>query len=449
MAETAGSLSLPDQARLEDLVRHILAEADSQGSTAAEAVVSFSSALSVTARLGAVETLEHHRKRGLAVTVYFGQRKGSSSTSDWQPDAIRKTVQAACAIAQHTATDTCAGLADPHRLADEVPDLALYHPWPINAETAIDIAKTCEAAALTQDPCIRNSEGATLVSRDGRVVYGNSNGFCNGYPATRHSLSCSVIAQDKNGMQQDSWYTVARDHQDLEQTETVGRQAAQRALKRLNGQRLQTQQIPVLFAPDMARGLIGHFIAAIGGGLLYRKASFLLNHLGQQIFPTHLHIREQPHLPKALGSAPFDGEGVATTKRDLVRDGILQGYVLNSYSARRLGMATTGNAGGIHNVTVQAGKKGATELLREMNTGLLVTHLMGQGINLLTGDYSRGAAGFWVEGGTICYPVEEITIAGNLAQMFKHIVEVGNDIDRRGTIRCGSLLMESMTVAGA
>ncbi|MEE4378969.1 MAG: metalloprotease PmbA [Candidatus Competibacteraceae bacterium] len=439
---------LPEQAQLESLVAYALAIAAEQGATAAEAAVNCSSALSVTVRLGEVDTLEQQRDRGLGITVYLNQCKGSASTSDWKREAVADTVRAACDIARHTGADPYSGLADPEQLAKEVPDLDLFYPWALSAEQAIELAMACEAAALSQDQRVRNSEGASVTSTRGQAVYGNSHGFCGGYPTTRHSISCSVIAQDDSGMQRDYWFSSARDRADLEAVEAVGQQAAERAVRRLNSRRLSTCQVPVLFAPEMARGVFGHFISAIRGGALYRKSSFLVDQLGQQIFPDFLRIHEQPHLLKALGSAPFDSEGVATHTRDLVTDGVLQGYVLDSYSARRLGMQTTGNAGGIHNVSVDSGTLDLTGLLQQMDTGLLVTHLMGQGINPVTGDYSRGAAGFWVEGGEIRYPVEEITIAGNLREMFAHIVAVGNDVDKRGNIRCGSLLLEQMTVAG-
>ncbi len=448
MSNIVSSPALPVASELETLVSDILAEAKVQGATAAEAAASFDNGLSVTVRLGEVETLEHHRHRGLGVTVYFDRRKGSASTSDWRPAAIRETVGAACDIAQHTAADPCAGLADPDRLADTIPDLDLYHPWPLSAEDAIDVAQRCEAAALGHDTRIRNSEGGSVSTHNGLKVYANSHGFMGGYPTSRHGISCSVIGQDDSGMQRDYWYTVARDSLALENAEAVGLHAAQRALRRLNGRRLSTRQVPVLFAAELARGVIGHFLGAIRGGALYRKTSFLMDHLGKRVFPECLDIREQPHLSKALGSAPFDGEGVATVERDLVSQGILQGYVLDSYSARRLGMETTGNAGGVHNATVAPGAGDLAALLKQMDTGLLVTELMGHGINLVTGDYSRGAAGFWVEDGDIQYPVEEITIAGNLARMFQDIVAVGNDVDVRGGIRCGSLLVNRMTVAG-
>ncbi len=439
---------LPAREHLETLVADILAEARVQGATAAEAAVSFASALSVTVRLGEVETLEHHRQRGLAVTVYFGQSRGSASTADWRPEAIRDTVQSACAIARHTAADPYAGLADPERLARDIPDLDLYHPWALAAEEAIELARECEAAALALDPRIRNSEGGSVATQAGLVMYGNSQGFCGGYPTTRHSLSCSVIAQDAEGMQRNHWYTVARDRAELETPVAVGQKAGQRALRRLGSRRLGTRQVPVLFAPELARGLIGHFIAAIRGGALYRKSSFLLDRLGTPVFPEFVTLRERPHLPKALGSAPFDSEGVATADRDLVAGGVLQGYVLDSYSARRLGMQTTGNAGGTHNLIVEPGPLGHEKLLRQLDTGLWVTELLGHGVNLVTGDYSRGASGFWVEKGQIQYPVHEITIAGNLNDLFRGVVAVGGDVDARGGIRCGSLLLERMTVAG-
>lgn len=445
---TPTTAPLPAREHLETLVADILAEARAQGATSAEAAVSFGSALSVTVRLGEVETLEHHRQRGLAVTIYFGQSRGSASTADWRPEAIRASVQSACAIARHTAADPCAGLADPDRLARAIPDLDLYHPWPLTAEEAIELARECEAAALALDPRIRNSEGGSVASHAGVMVYGNSHGFCGGYSTTRHSLSCSVIAQDESGMQSNHWYTVARNGNDLEMPVVVGQKAARRALRRLGSRRLETRQVPVLFAPELARGLIGHFVAAIRGGALYRKASFLLDRLDTPVFPAFVTIRERPHWPRALASAPFDSEGVATADRDLVSGGVLRGYVLDSYSARRLGMETTGNAGGTHNLIVEPGPLGSEALLRQLDTGLWVTELLGHGVNPVTGDYSRGASGFWVEQGEVRFPVHEITIAGNLDAMFKSIVAVGNDVDARGGIRCGSLLVERMTVAG-
>lgn len=448
MAEIASPEMLPDKARLEDLVRDILAEARAQGASDAEAGVSFEAGLSVTVRLGEVETLEYHRDRGLGVTVYFGRRKGSASTSDISPAAVRETVRAACGIAHYTAEDPCAGLADADRMAAEIPDLDLYHPWDVSAERAIELARECEDAARAVDPRITNSEGASVSSHRGLRVYGNTNGFIGGYPSTRHSISCTVIGQQGESMQRDYWYSVAREHGALESPAAIGRRAAERTVRRLGGRKLTTRRVPVLFVPEMARSLLGHLVGAIRGGSLYRKASFLVDHLGKEIFPSHVRIHEQPHFKRALGSAPFDTEGVATQARDVVRDGRLEGYVLDSYSARKLGMQTTGNAGGVHNLIIEPGKLNLEGLLRQMGTGLLVTELMGQGVSIITGDYSRGAAGFWVEDGEIRYPVEEITVAGNLCDMFRQLVAVGNDVDVRGNIRTGSWLIESMTVAG-
>jgi PmbA protein len=444
----ARGADLPQPAELESLVQQILDEAKRLGASASEAGVSLEAGLSVTVRLGEVETLEYHRDRGVGVTVYFGQRKASASTSDFTPKAVRETVRAACDIARYTSEDDCAGLADAALMARDIPDLDLCHPWDVDATRAIEIAQRCEAAARTADERISNSEGATLSSHQGLRVYGNSHGFSGGYPSTRHSLSCSVIAGQDEQMQRDYWYTVARRHEEMEAAEQVGSIAAERTLRRLGGRKLGTRQVPIMFAAELATGLFRSFTGAIRGSSLYRKSSFLLDHLGKQVFPDFVHIHEQPHLRGALGSAPFDSEGVATRARDLVADGVLQGYVLDSYSARKLGMQTTGNAGGVHNLSVDSGALGFEALLREMNTGLLVTELMGQGVNMVTGDYSRGAAGFWVENGVIQYPVEEITIAGNLKDMFMAIVAIGNDIERRGNIRCGSVLIERMTVAG-
>lgn len=439
---------LPDQQVLAELVGQILDEARAQGASAAEAGVSMEAGLSATVRLGEVETLEYHRDRGLGVTVYFGQRKGSASTSDLDPKAVRETVRAACDIARYTSEDTCAGLADAALLATDIPDLDLYHPWSLAAEGAIELARECEDAARAFDSRIDNSEGASVSSHQGLRMYGNSLGFVGGYPSTRHSLSCAVLGRLDDQMQRDYWYTVSRVPDDLEPAADVGRRAAERTVRRLGGRRLSTRQVPVVFAAELASSLFGHLVGAVRGGSLYRRSSFLLDHLGKPVFRPFVRVDEQPHRKRALGSAPFDNEGVATRDRDLIRDGVLQGYVLDSYSARKLGMQTTGNAGGVHNLTVEPGGHDLAGLLRQMGTGLLVTELMGQGINMVTGDYSRGAAGFWVEGGEIQYPVEEITVAGNLKDMFQQLAEVGNDVDRRGNIHTGSVLIENMTVAG-
>lgn len=439
---------LPQPAQLEGLVRQVLDEAKRLGATGAEAGVSLEAGLSVTVRLGEVETLEYHRDRGVGVTVYFGQRKGSASSSDFAPQALHETVRAACDIARYTSEDDSAGLADAALMARDIPDLDLCHPWNIDAARGIELAQRCEAAARDTDARITNSEGATLSSHQGVRVYGNSHGFLAGYPSTRHSLSCSVIAGRDDQMQRDYWYSVARRHEELEDAEHIGRTAAARTLHRLGSRKLSTRQVPVVFAAEIATGLFRGLVGAVRGSSLYRKSSFLLDHLGKPIFPAFVHVHEQPHLRGALGSAPFDSEGVATRARDLVSGGVLQGYVLDSYSARKLGLQTTGNAGGVHNLTVDSGPLDFNGLLREMGTGLLVTELMGQGVNMVTGDYSRGAAGFWVENGAVQYPVEEITIAGNLKDMFQSIVAIGNDIERRGNYRTGSVLVERMTVAG-
>ena len=434
--------------QLRATIADLLREAQAQGASAAEAAISMETGLSVTVRMGEVETLEHQRDKGLGVTVYFGQRKGSASSSDLSPQALQETVRAASNIARFTAEDNCAGLADAELMARDIPDLDLCHPWTLGAEQAIALAQKCEAAAREVDARITNSEGASVTSHEGLYVYANSHGFMGSYPSTRHSISCAVIVQDGNAMQRDYWYSVARAHTDMDDGILVGQRAAERTLRRLNTRRLNTRQTPVIFEAAIASSLISHFVSAVRGGSLYRKASFLLDHLGKRIFPAHVHIHEQPHLKRALGSAPFDNEGVATQARDLVQDGILQGYVLDSYSARKLGMQTTGNAGGVHNLFIDPGQHDLDGLLRTMHTGLLVTELLGSGVNTVTGDYSRGAAGFWVENGEIQYPVEEITIAGNLRDMYQQLVEVGTDVDLRGNIRTGSILIENMTVAG-
>jgi len=437
-----------DQQTMEQIVEQMLDEARRAGASSAEAAASNDLGLSVNVRLGEVETLEHHKDQGVAITVYFGQRKGTASTSDLRPEALREAVQAACRIARFTAEDNCAGLADPALMASDWPDLDLDHPWDLSVEQAIELAQLCESTARDQDPRITNSEGASTNTLRGMSVYGNSHGFVGAYTATRHSLSCSVVAADDKGMQRDYWYSVSRDAAGLQSPEFVGKEAARRAVRRLGGRRLSTRQCPAVYVPEMARSLIGHFVGAVRGGALYRKATFLVDALGQPVFPDFVRIHEQPHLPGALGSVPFDSEGVATRDRDLVTDGVLQGYVLDSYSARKLGMSTTGNAGGVHNLSIVPGEQDQDELLRTMGTGLLVTELIGHGINMVTGDYSRGAAGFWVENGKIQYPVEEITVAGNLKNLFKGIQAVGKDVNTDSNIRTGSLLLEQVTVAG-
>jgi len=434
--------------RLLETVKELLDEARRQGASAAEAGLSTERGLSVTARLGDVETIEHHKDQGLGVTVFFGKRKGTASTTDLAPQALKQTVEAACRIARYSTEDECAGLPDTERLASEFVDLDLNHPWDLSADAAVDLTIECEAAARNFHSEISNSEGASVDTHRGIRVFGNSLGFIHGLQSTRHSLSCSVLAQRGRSMQRDYWYTVSRSNEQLESANDVGKKAAERTLRRLEARTLSTRQCPVIYSAEVASGLIGHFIAAIRGGSLYRKSSFLLDKLGQQIFPPFIHIHEQPHLKGALGSTCYDSEGVACEARDIVCDGVLQSYVLSSYSARKLGLPTTGNAGGVHNLSVDSTGSDQQALLKEMDTGLLITELMGQGINIVTGDYSRGAAGFWVEKGEIQYPVEEITVAGNLSNLFANIVAVGNDVDLRGNTRTGSILIQEMTVAG-
>ncbi len=434
--------------QLKNIVQDLLDEAKKQGASAAEAGLSVNDGLSVTARLGEVETVEYHCDQGLGVTVYFGQRKGSASSNDLSPASLKETVAAACSIARYASEDPYAGLPEAKWLATEFPDLDLYHPWTLTAEQAIEQAVQCENAARDFDPAISNSEGASIDTYQGVRVLGNSLGFLNGYPSTRHSISCSVLAGEGDAMQRDYWYSVARKPDALGTAVQVGRRAAERTVRRLGARTLSTRQCPVLFAAEMATGLIGSLVGAISGGNLYRKSSFLLDSLGQQILPDFVRIDEQPFLLAGLGSASYDAEGVATRAHDLVSEGVLRSYVLSSYSARKLGLETTGNAGGVHNLTVEPGEQDLAALLKHMGRGLLVTELMGQGVNMVTGDYSRGATGFWVENGEIQYPVEEITIAGNLKTLFKQIVAIGNDLDLRGNIRCGSILIEQMTVAG-
>ncbi len=440
---------------LSDVVAGALEQARAAGASQAEADASLQRGLTVSVRLGEVETIEYHRDRGLSVTLYFGRAKGSASTADLRPEAVRESVQKAATIARHTTVDECAGLADPETLAREVPDLDLFHPWRLEPEQAVALARDCEAAGLASDARLRNSEGATVSTHNGVRVYGNSHGFLRGYPSTSHSISCALVAHSGEKMQRDYWYSVARRAGALEAAATIGRHAARRALRRLGARRLPTRRAPVLFASELARGLFGHFVAAIRGTSQYRRTSFLLGAAGTQVFPAFLQIAERPHLPQGLASSPFDAEGVATHDRQLVERGVLTGYVLGSYSARKLGLKTTGNAGGIHNLLVGTGDDPAQahsgsfeQLLARMGEGLYVTELMGPGVNGVTGDYSRGASGFWVEGGAIAYPVHEVTIAGNLRDMLRGILAVGSDVDARGAVRTGSVLIDAMTIAG-
>ncbi len=433
---------------LRDLADRVLDLARNAGATAAEVEASEGFGQSVNVRKGEVETIEFNKDKGVGVTAYLGQRRGHASTSDFSADALKRTVDKALAIARFTAEDDCAGLADADLLAQEVPQLDLHHPWDLPVDAAIDLARSCEAAALAVDSRITNSEGAGVSVQESQFVYANSLGFMGGYPGSRHSLSCAVIAEDASGMQRDYWYTTAREAGDLDSPESVGRRAGQRTVRRLNARKLATRQCPVLFEAPLAAGLIASFVSAVSGGHLYRKSSFLLDSLGQQVFPSFMQIEERPFIVKGLASAPFDSEGVATRDRDVVKDGVLQGYFLSTYSARKLGMKSTGNAGGNHNLIVPSTGESFAELLQKMGTGLLATELLGHGLNMVTGDYSRGVAGFWVENGVLAYPVEEITVAGNLKDMFMAIQAIGTDIDVRGSRRVGSILIERMTVAG-
>jgi PmbA protein len=434
--------------RAREVVEEMLAEAKKLGANSAEAGVSIESGLSVNVRLGEVDTLEHNRDKGLGITVYFGKRKGSASTSDFKIQAIRDTVKAACDIARYTEEDPAAGLADAEDMAKDYPELDLYHPWNITAETAIDLARQCEAAGREMDTRISNSEGASVSSHDGLRVYGNSHGFRGDYLNSRHSMACTLIGEDDKGMQRDHWYSISRNASNLQTAEEIGTIAAKRTLSRLNARRLKTANVPVIFQAEVARGVLSHFLRAINGGALYRKSSFLLDHLGKQVFPEHIRIDERPHLAGALGSSPFDSDGVATRPKDLVQDGILSSYILDSYSARRLNMKSTGNAGGVHNLFINHDDISFEDLCKKMDTGLIVTEVMGQGVNMVTGDYSRGASGFWVEKGEIQYPVEEITLASTLQKMYKGIEAIANDVDHRGNVLTGSWLINEMTIAG-
>jgi PmbA protein len=427
----------------EDALRH----ARAKGAAAAEAEVSESSGLSVTVRCGEVDTIEYNHDKGLSVGVYLGQRWGCASTSDFSARAVQETVEAALAIARFTAEDPCAGLPEKEELALEaLPDLDLHHPWDLSTEAAIALARRCEEAAFAADARVENSEGSSLSSQQGQFILANSQGFMGGYPSSRHDLSCSVIAGKGERMQRDYWYATHRKPEALETPEAVGEQAARRAVARLGAKKIAAGSFPVLFEAPLASGLLGHFVHAASGSTLYHKASFLLDQLGRQIFPAFFALSERPHLPAALSSANFDSEGVRTREREVVQNGVLQGYFLNVYSARKLNLRTTANAGGSHNLFLRHSAGNLESLLRQMGRGLLVTELLGHGVNYVTGDYSRGAAGFWVENGEIVHPVEEITLAGNLRDMFRNLCAVGNDIHTHSSRQTGSWLIASMTV---
>ena len=435
-------------ATLQQLAEDVLKHASAKGATACEVDVSEGFGQSVSVRCDEVETIEFNRDKGIGITVYSGQRKGYASTSDFSAQALRETVEAALNIARFTAEDDCAGLADAALMAKDCPDLDLYHPWALSVEESIETARRCEQAAFDASPLVSNSEGASISTQQAHFVSANSLGFMGGYPTSRHYISCSVIAGEQDAMQRDDWYTTHRDATRLDDPQQVGRIAAERAVARLGGRKVKTGEFPVIFEAPLAGGLLGSLVHAASGGALYRKASFLIDHLGKQVMPDFVHIAERPHIPCGLGSAAFDSDGVATRDRDIVTNGILQGYFLSAYTARKLGMQTTANAGGSHNLIIQPGQYDLDGLLAQMGRGLLVTELLGHGINYVTGDYSRGAAGYWVENGKIVHPVEEITIAGNLKAMLAGIVAVGNDVQVRGTKQTGSILVDRMTVAG-
>jgi PmbA protein len=440
------------QDELKQLARDVLAYAREVGGTDAAVDVSEGGGLSVSVRKGKIETIEKNQDKGMGVTVFVGQKRGNASTSDFSPSALRATVEAAYNIARFTADDDCAGLADAELLEMAPRDLQLFYPWLISAEEAVVLAQRAEAAAFAVDPRVTNSEGANVNVQQSHFVAANSRGFIGGYPFSRHTLSVAPIAGKGAKMQRDDWYSSVRDPARMASPEAIGRYAAERALARLNARKLDTRTCPVLFEAPLAAGLLGAFVQATSGGALYRKSTFLLDSLGKSVFPAHIQITEDPHVIGAVGSAPFDEEGVKTQRRDVVRDGVVQGYFLSTYSARKLGMQTTGNAGGSHNLSLTSSNTEFNDdfvaMLRKMGTGLLVTELMGQGTNYVTGDYSRGASGFWVENGVIQYPVEEITIAGNMKEMLSQIVAVGADVLIRGTKQTGSILIEKMVVAG-
>jgi PmbA protein len=440
--------SSADLDRLAAIAEDVIRLARAKGASEADVAASIDLGLSVGVRLGEVETVERTRDRGVSVTVYFGRRKGSANTADLDPKSIGQTVEHACAIARYTEEDPANGLADPALLAKEIPELDLWHPWDITPEEAIALGVEIEDAGRAFDPRIDNSDGASVQVGASLTAYANSLGFIGTERGTHHSLSVALIAEDDKGMQRDYWYDSVRRASDFMQAAQLGRKAAERTVSRLGARRLSTRDCPVLLVPEVARSLIGHFLSAVSGGALYRRASFLVDNVGKAVFPAWMQIVERPHILRGHGSTAFDSEGVATRDSDLIKDGVLARYILGSYSARKLGLQSTGNAGGVQNIVVGTGADDFTAMLKRMDTGLLVTELMGQGISLITGDYSRGASGFWVENGEIAYPVEEITIAANLRDMFQGIAAIGSDVDARSHILTGSILLERMTVAG-
>ncbi len=438
--------SLQQKQNMQNLIDDVLKKAKQKGATNVELGCSFGKGLEVNVRMGEIDTLEHQNDKEMGLTVYIGQRKGSASTTDFSEASINKTVQAAIDIAKYTSEDKYAGLADKSLLCTNFKNLELYHPWDLSAVDATEIAKQCEQSALDNKQ-ISNSEGASVSVYEGMGIYANSNDFIGFKQSTRHSIGCSVIAKDEQGMQRDYWYSSSRNKNHLESAEAIGKKAADRTIKRLGAKKIKTMEVPVIYHAEVAKGLIGHFTSGISGGALYRKASFLQDSKGQKIFPDSFSIVEDPFILGAFGSKNYDSEGVATQRRSLVNDGIVQDYILSSYSARKLGLQTTANAGGVQNLIVSNNNLSFKQLLNDMGTGFLLTELMGMGVNNITGDYSRGAAGFWVENGEIAHPVDEVTVASNLKNMFSGITSIANDVDERGVIRTGSILIDKMTIA--
>lgn len=430
------------------LIQSALAYAKQQGATSAAMALSLDHGFTTTVRMRSVESLEHQRDKTLGVTVYFGQKKGSASTNDLREFSLQEAIRAACDIARYTTEDSYAGLPDASQQAKIIPNCDLYHPWDLTPAQAIEKAQACEEIALSSDSRLVNSEGVTISSHNGQVVYANTNDFIGQFPYSRHEISCVLVGKDKAGLQRDYAYTVARSSAGLKDIKQVAAEAVERTCRRLNPQVLKNCRVPVIFSAEIAKGLLGHFLGAIRGSQIYRQASFLMDCIGHKIFPEFVQIAEHPHLRQGLGSSPFDQEGVATRQQSFILDGVLQQYLLSSYSARKLGLQTTGNAGGAHNVIIESTMGDLQSLIAHMDKGVVVTELMGQGVNIMTGDYSRGAAGFWVEGGKIQYPVDGFTIAGNLKDMYSHIVGVGSDVDKRGNIQTGSILIEGLTIAG-
>ena len=444
--------AVPDRdqelSKIADCAEIAISHARSLGADTSEVSASIHNSVNVNVRLGEIETLEHSRDRGLGISVYINDCKGHASSADLREESIRLCVEKAIDIARFTQADKCNGLAPADRMCTHFPDLDLWHPQPLDVSAITERALACEAAGL-DCPDIANSDGASASASYGLNVYANSDGFVGRRDGTRYGQSCVLIAGEGDAMQRDYWYDSQRKYSELEDAEKTGRKAAQRTVRRLGARKIKTCEVPVLFAPEVAKGIVGHLLGAIAGGALYRNASFLQDTAGQQLFPEWLQMSELPFIKRGPGSAAFDAEGVATAERDIISDGVLTGYVLGSYSACRLGLETTGNAGGVHNLQVGPGRYSEKEMLQLLGTGLLVTEVMGQGVSIVTGDYSRGAGGFWVENGEIQHPVDEVTIAGHLKDMFMGVAAIGSDVDKRSNILVGSMLLDKMTVAGS